>query len=208
MPRFLTSESKEALSEAVSRIEASSAAEVVILVKPSSANYLHIDLCVGMAVAALALAFFLYSPWYFAWHYILAGPFWMLAAAALLSSRLPGLQRVLSNKSTMQASVQRAAKAAFVEAGVHNTHGRTGILVYVSTLERSVEVVADSAVSLAFPAREFDAFVASLHQHMQRGGGASGLARKMTEAAERFAKYVPQTDEDDDPNELPDGVIE
>src|SRR5438045_3928208 len=58
--------------------------------------------------------------------------------AELLPARL--IERGLRER------VLAAARAAFVELGVHRTRARTGVLVYVSVRERRVELVCDVAV--------------------------------------------------------------
>jgi len=204
--RFMTPPSEEALRKAVTVVEADSSAEVVVVVKARSASYRHVDLSLGMAIAVACLAFMLYTPWPFAWHFLLLTPVAAAIGVAVLSSKIPMLARALSKAQTMQASVQQAARAAFVEAGVHHTQFRSGVLIYVSLLERRVELVADSGVELAIAKEEWNDFAAKMQSAVQEGGGAGALATVIESSAEVFAKHLPPQDED--VNELPDGVID
>jgi putative membrane protein len=202
----MTPPSEEALRKAVADIEADSSAELVVVVKTRSASYRHVDLSLGMTCAVACLAFMLYSPWPFAWHFLLLTPVVAAIGVTVLSSKIPALARALSKTQTMHASVQQAARAAFVEAGVHHTEFRSGVLIYVSLLERRVELVADSGVELAIAKEDWDDFAAKAQSAVQEGGGADALASTIASSAELFAKHLPPQDEDI--NELPDGVID
>lgn len=202
--RFMTPPSEEALRKAVSVVEAASSAELVVVVKARSASYRHVDLTVGMTIAVACLAFMLYSPWPFAWHFLLGTPVVVAIGVTVLSSKLPALARALSKTQTMHASVQQAARAAFVEAGVHHTQFRSGVLIYVSLLEQKVVLVADSGVELAIAEEEWNDFAAKAQSASRSGAGA--LASAIESSAELFAKHLPPQDEDI--NELPDGVID
>ncbi len=73
-------------------------------------------------------------------------PLELVAAFALgtvASAGLPILRRALTSKSLMAENVARAARSDMVRLGVTKTRHRTGVLVYVSLLERDVELVVD-----------------------------------------------------------------
>jgi putative membrane protein len=200
----MTPQAEEALRKAVVAVESQSSAELVVVVRPRSASYRHVDLCLGMTMAALSLAFMLYSPWPFAWHFLLINPIVVALGVTLLSSKIPSLARACSKQETMDASVRKSARAAFVEAGVHHTQFRSGVLIYVSLLERSVEWVADSGVELAFAKGGWETLVAEAKSTVRGGGDATELAGAIESSAEFFAKHMPPHDED--VNELSDEV--
>ena len=62
--------------------------------------------------------------------------------------------------------MQQGAWAAFFSKGVRRTSGATGILVYISQLERRAEVVADCSTS--DPVLGFDSDDENQHQRQQR----------------------------------------
>jgi len=143
---FLNDESKAALSEAVSAVEAASSAELVIAVRPRTGSYLHADLGFGILMGLAALAVLLFSPWIFAPVWVLADPVLIGALAGLVGSRSARLRRVFTPWRERRERVEAAARSTFVERRVHGTTGRTGILFYVSVLEREAAFVADVGV--------------------------------------------------------------
>src|SRR5207253_10215123 len=70
----------------------------------------------------------------------------MFAVGAAASAYSPTLRRLFSSATVRREEVPRAACSAFIELGVSRTRGRSGVLVYVSMLERAVEVVGDCGV--------------------------------------------------------------
>ncbi len=205
VPPLLTPPVQEALRKAVKEVESASSAELVVVVRKSSGRYRHIDMVLGMIAAFATLAFLLYSPWPFAWHYLLVLPCAVVLPTATLCSRSSTLKRALSSQATMDKLTTLAARAAFVEAGVHHTQYRSGVLVFVSLLERSLVLVADSGVELALPKQELDDLSRRLNDSLQAGKGASELAALIESSADLFAKHLPASDEDS--NEIPDGVV-
>src|SRR5204863_9882519 len=126
--------------------EGVSAAEVVVAVRRRSASYLHANVIAGVAVAVAGLAVTLFSAHEFALTSILVDPFVVGGIAGALVELLPGAKRALSPQKLRHREVLRAARATFIERGVHRTRDRSGVLVYISWLEREVVLVPDSGV--------------------------------------------------------------
>lgn len=203
---FLTDGGRGALERAVVTVEGQSSAEVVIAIRPSSGSYLHADLVAGVIGALVALAFLLFSPWGFALHWFLIDPVVVGLLAALASSRSWTWRRLLTPPEVRRARVLTAARAAFVEKGVHRTRARTGILVYVSLLERDACVVVDTGVEGAVDVERWNASTDALARIVRHGGDAEGLAGAIADLGPVLAPRLPRTE--DDVNELADGVIE
>ncbi len=205
MQRFLPPAGKLALSEAVKAIEARSSAEIVVVIRPQSASYLHIDMMVGMGAAIATLALLLFAPWSVAWIYLLLDPILFGVGIGFAASRLGVVRRLLSRTTTIAGSVDRAAKAMFLDRGIHNTRDRTGVLIYVSLLERWCAVIADSGIELAVPANEWQSVAQSLREAVSQGQ-AVDLASTMSGMSDLLERYLPR--HDDDLNELHDEVGE
>ncbi|HUS64247.1 MAG TPA: hypothetical protein VMZ28_06875 [Kofleriaceae bacterium] len=201
---FLSDSARTALREAVQAIEQRSAAEVVISVRRRSGSYLHADLLVGAIAALATLAFLLFSPFPFALIWFLFDPLLVGAAFALTVGHLPVVRRALTGRDTLRARVRIAADALFHEKGVHHTRDRTGVLVYVSLLERRVQLIADSGIDQLVPRREWHTAAAALQAVLDVGGDGTGLARAMSVMRDVLAQHVPRAA--GDVNELADEV--
>jgi len=200
--RFLDDAAHAAFKEAVEDIESVSAVEVVVAMRRRSAGYIHANLIVGAAVAFAALAVMLFASSEFGLWSILFDPFIVGAIAGGLVELLPVVKRVLTPPSVRRRHVEHAARATFVDRGVHNTSDRSGLLVYISWVERQIALVADSNLQQTFTAEALHAAEATLTAAMSRGGVA--VARELAKHADAFAVAMPRRA--DDINELPDAI--
>lgn len=200
--KFLDAAARTAFARAIEAIEQVSAAEVVVAVRRRSASYLHANVAIGVAVAVAGLAAMLFSAHTFALTSILVDPFVVGGVAGAVTELLPAVKRLLSPRAMRQREVLRAARAVFVERGVHRTRDRSGILVYISWLEREVAVVGDAGIERALPAEIHADAVRSLTAAIASGGAA--VARQLERFAPALATAMPRRD--DDVNELSDAI--
>lgn len=199
---FLDAAARTALAHAVATIEDASDVEVVIAVRRRSAAYLHANVAVGGVVAFTGLAAMLFSDHVFALTSILVDPFVLGGLAGGVVELLPALKRLLSPAAMRDRAIARAARATFVERGVHNTRDRSGILVYISWLERQIVLVADSGLERKLTGDTHAAAERALTAVMAAGGAA--VARELEQLAPALAAAMPHRD--DDINELPDAI--
>jgi AcrR family transcriptional regulator len=113
---------------------------------------------------AFGLASFLIDP-------LLAGA--LAGGAATLATPLV---RWLTPAGVRRRAVVAAARAVFVERGVHHTGGRTGLLVYCALAERMAAVVADTGVVTAVPAATLARHAAAIDRALAQGGAATAAA--------------------------------
>jgi putative membrane protein len=201
---FLSDGAKTALAEAVRAIETASRAEVVVVVRARSAPYREAAFAGGLLAALLTLAFMLFSPWPFDLAWFLVDPLVLGVAGGLLVARVAVLTRVLTSARARGAAVRNAARLAFLDRGVTATRERTGVLVYVSLLERAADVVADLGIAEAVPPDAWEAAVASMRAVVAAGGDGVALAARVGALSELLADARPAGP--DEVNELPDEV--
>ncbi|MGE0403362.1 MAG: hypothetical protein AB7T06_42030 [Kofleriaceae bacterium] len=201
---FLDEDARKAFKEAVEAIEAASGVEVVVAMRQRSSTYFHANLVVGVIVAFAALAAMLFVDYSFSLTAILFDPFLAGAVAAGLVHWIPQAKRVLTRPSTRRRHVRTAARATFVERGVHNTRDRSGLLVYISWLEQEIALVADSGIEAAWTLDEVDAAGRDLTRVMRAGGVA--VAKALAAYGPKLALTIPRRE--NDTNELPDAIDE
>lgn len=199
---FLDADARTAFTRAIEDIERASATEVVVAVRRRSASYLHANIALGAAAAFAGLAAMLFSAHEFSLPSILIDPFVVGGVAGALAELLPGVKRVLTPHAMRQRHVLRAARATFVERGIHRTRDRSGLLVYVSWLEGEVALVADTGVERAMSGSARADAARALTAAFPAGGAA--VARALAELAPALAAALPRRT--DDVNELPDAI--
>ena len=125
------------------------------------------------------------------------------AAGHLLALLWPAARVRLVPAHTREHRVHQRATAAFVEQEVFRTRARTGILLFLSLLERRVVVLADAGINARVSQAEWDAIAAEIVAGMRRGEPGPALASAIRRCGELLAAHgfarAP-----DDRDELPD----
>lgn len=184
-----------ALGDAVHEIELRSCAEVVVEVRSRSGSYAQAEARFGALLAFAALLVLLFSPWAFAPGWVAVDVAAMYAIGHFVAGRSDVLRRLMTRESERVAQVRTVAAAVFHERGVANTERETGLLVYLSLLERRLEVLADRGVLLAVPALPWNDL-------MERARACPGTSQALLEFVRALgpmlAEYMPAREDDRD----------
>jgi putative membrane protein len=97
-----------------------------------------------------------------------------------------------------------AARSTFLERRVHSTSGRTGILLYISLLEREAAVVVDLGVEALAATDAWRAAVSEIESAVRRSGSGIEVAAKIHELAAVLGPVLERSaaDVDELPNEV------
>jgi putative membrane protein len=224
--RFSMNEADHAIvSDAVSRAEANTDAEIVTIVARRSDAYhdagLHWAILAAFLVLALAAAF----PHHYEGAIIWAMGGWIssvplqtlllvllghmllkfLAVRYLLA--IPVLRMFFTPRSTKARRVRRRAIDLFRTTAQSRTERLTGVLLYLSLDEHRAEIVADEAITSKVSPEVWGDALAALIDEAKEGRIAQGMARAIEKAGIVLAEACPH-DPEANPNELPDRLIE
>jgi len=189
------------LAQCVKEIEKSTDAELVIIVRARSGSYAHADYLFGFLVSLVVLVFVLFSPVEFHQIWVPIDAVLAFVAGALISSRSNFLRRLFSSKKYRLKVTRTAAAALFYEAGIANTNAEMGVLIYLSLLERKLELIADRGVLRKVPSQEWNRELSEL-QHIGHVPEPKSFMNAIREFGTLLGSHVPATGEN--PNELPD----
>jgi len=146
---FFHDDAKRQAARAVKAVEAQTSAELVIAVRPRSGTYGIVAYHFGFGALSAVVLFLLLSPRVYSVGAIALDGITAFALGALLCANVDALTRALTRPKTRQSFVDIAARAAFFDLGVSQTTGRNGILVFVSTFERTLTVLTDVGIDTA-----------------------------------------------------------
>lgn len=192
---------REALTNCVREIEKTSDAELVLIVRARSGSYRHADYLFGSVLAFAGLNFLLFSPVSFQVYWVAIDVALLFALGAFLSSRSNTIRYLLTKKRHRNEAVRTGAAAMFYEAGIANTEAEMGMLVYLSLLERRLELIADRGVLKGVPALDWNRILFELHQAGKKPKPET-LLKGLRDLGDLLAQHLPATGEN--PNELPD----
>ena len=191
----------DSLAGCVKEIENGTDAELVIVVRARSGNYRHADYLFGALIAFAGLLCLLFLPVDFHQYWVPADVVLLFVAGAYVCSRSATLRRLLTTKKFRAAAVRNGAAAMFYEAGIANTNAEMGVLIYLSLLECSLELIADRGILKGVPPLEWNHSQFELKQAGRRPDPQT-LLKALREFGVLLAKHLPATGEN--PNELPD----
>jgi putative membrane protein len=93
----------------------------------------------------------------------------------LLVNFIPALKRLFAGSNILDLRVYRRAAEAFIEEEIFNTRDRTGVLIFISLLERRVRVIGDSAINAKVEPSEWNEVKQSIVAGVRAGRTAEGL---------------------------------
>jgi putative membrane protein len=108
--------------------------------------------------------------------------------------------------SVKEAHAKRLALVQFAAHVQGRTHGRVGVLLFVSLAERTVEILVERGIADVVPATAWQGIVDKLVAEIAAGRLADGLIGAIDAAAALLAPHFPRRAEDR--NEIPDRLTE
>ena len=189
------------LSDCVREIEKGTNAELVIAVRARSGSYRHADYLFGAILAYAGILFLLFSPWLIKPHWGAIEVAALFGLGVFISSRSNLIRRLLTTKEERARAVREGAAALFYEAGIANTAAEMGVLIYLSLMERRLELLADRGVLTGAPPLEWNECAFDLQQAGRQPHPETFL-KTLRAFGSMLAKHIPATGEN--PNELGD----
>lgn len=118
---------------------------------------------------------------------------------------LPDFQHFFLNAARAGETVEEQAFQEFYRYQLHRTRARTGVLLFVSLLERRAVVLADEGIDARVRPEHWARTIELVLDGLRRGSLCAGLVAGIHSAGEVLAEHFPVTDGDE--NEIPDRVI-
>jgi putative membrane protein len=208
--RLFSEADRRCVDEAVRAAESGTSGEVVVVIIEASEGYAEVSWRSAFALASLViladLGYRHYATFWLSWN---ADAVWLavLVAGSLgfLAAYWPPLRRVLAGRERMARAVRQAAESAFARERVFETRDRTGILIFLSLLERQVIVLPDAGIAAKAPEAAWAGVVHEVVLGMKAGRPAEALvaAVKTCGSILLAAGFAARPD---DTNEIPDGA--
>ena len=116
------------------------------------------------------------------------------------------LRMALTPRATKARRVRRKAITLFRAVAQGRTRGRTGVLIYLSLDEHRAEIVADAPINEKVTPDVWGDAMAALIEGVRAGRAADGMIEAIKRVGVVLGQHFPHLD--DNPNELPDRLIE
>ena len=219
----LDQSAQDAVTAAVAEAEANTSGEIVTVLADRSDGYTDVALLWAVAISFTAMALVTAYPdvftgltdrvlggWSHAWT---AGELLTLVTGVGLVKFLgmwaiqawQPLKFALIPGPVKLSRVRAAAVRHFKVGADRRTHGRTGVLLYLSMREHRAEIVADEAIATRVDAQVWGQAMADMLAEIHKGHVGEGLAAGVRDVGKVLAEHFPRSE--GDVNELPDRLI-
>jgi putative membrane protein len=225
---FFESKEQEAIRDAVKSAEASTSGEIATMVVDHSDSYREAEILGGVLLAGL-LAFLasllleyastksVTSEWggmnnsihllhygIYIWTYI-PMVFLLFFPSKYLFRKFPVLKLSIVGRKRMEQAVRERAVRAFYEKRLYKTRDETGVLIFISLLERKVWILGDKGVDRIIPHAFWQERAVELTAGIRDNRACEALCAVIGKIGNEMEGHFPR--KVDDTNELSDEII-
>jgi putative membrane protein len=198
------------ITAAVREAESKTSGEIIPMIVSRSAAVGHVPYQCFLLILSSSLLLLLGWPSWWAWPHTwqagaLIGLTLVSFAAGFVLARIQFVQRWLVPDADEEAQVWRRAQAEWAQHKMEVTKSRSGILLFVSVLERRAVILADEGIAKRYDPATWQEVVSLLTGHLRRGEWAIGFERAIERCGEILATHLPSSA--DNPNEYRDELI-
>lgn len=186
---------RQKVTLAIKKAELLTSGEIVVIAARQSDDYIHvhIHMATGFALAVPLILPLLsqYFPWAavpITWVFVAQLLVFILVAVVF---SLPALRYAITPKSLMHKYAKRNAAAQFLAINAHGTGGRTGVLIFVSLLERYCEIIGDVAIAQKVPHAKWAAIIDEIRPILRSGDLTQGLVVAVERCGAELQKHFP-----------------
>ena len=214
---FLSKSEKESITTKIKHAESRTSAEIVTVIAQSSDGYRYIP-TLWAALIALSV-----PGLYFVWVAITSAGWgvvesiqqsmhWLYPTQVLVFLglgvifQLPKARLWLVPNSVKHQRAARHAREQFFLQKLHETEGRTGILIFVSVAEHYVEIIVDSGIAAVVDNQAWGDTVNEFIEHIRHGNIATGFESTIEHCREITWEHFPANN--GRPDQLPNHLIE
>lgn len=206
--RYFSPEDLKRIENAVAEAETYTCGEIVPVIVKRSSTIGHLPF---ILMTLGILLFFLSGVE--SWHpSFLSHPWWLFLGWLVILIPLtrylsgkPSIQYLFVNAHDRELQAHQRARLEFYEAKLDTTVGSTGILLFVSLMERYAVVLADRAISSRLPAETWNEVVALMIEGARSHDLATGFCRAIEKCQIILAPHFPIREGDE--NELSNHLI-
>lgn len=215
---FFSKAEKERIKGSVKAAETRTTGEIAVMLADESDRYLEAEAAGAVAVAGFAatvvsliLDYSASSSWNPPDPHYTSIWFWIPLTAALLAPawylfrRHPHLKLALIGRRRIEAAVRQRSLLSFYQKGLHRTKNQTGILIFISLLERKVRIMGDRGIHAKIGQAFWNARAGELVEGIRKGKALEVLTEVIEKCGAEMTTHFPC--DADNPDEVPDDII-
>ncbi len=214
----LSDKDLEKINNSVKEAEKSTSGEITTAMIKESSDYAYYELAFSVLVGGIYFVIILLlssniEQWFKSlfWNYnpsyllIFTGfSLFSIIGLTYLITNIPAIDRLIIPKKVMEQKVHNRAVRHFIEAGTCYTKDRTGILIFISEMERKVLLLADKGINDKIGQESWDSIVTDIVKGIKDDNVVDAISTSIKRCGEILSKEFPIAE--DDKNELSDDI--
>lgn len=202
---FFTEAEGQQIAATIAGVEQKTSGEVVAMVVAASDTYPEARLLAGLTIGGLAAL--LITDLFLADNLGYFVPLLLCGAIGFgsLAKIFPPLLRLFIPAGRLETRVAERALRTFYEKKLHTTRDNTGVLFFISLLERKVWILADSGIYQKISQETLMAHATDIAVGIKQGQACNALCREIEAVGVILARHFPI--KADDANELSNEVL-
>ena len=214
MKKYFSRQDLARISEAIEKAEKKTSGEIAVAFVKQSDTYAIYELLFALilGVVFFNILLFFYTPiehfiQTHTWHYstqmttaVIGLSSFIFIALLYLLFNIPFLDRLIVPKKVMKKKVSDRAFLHFIQAGITETRDRSGILIFISHLERRVMIIADKGINQKIEQGQWAEFIDEIVLGIKKGHLTDHLVQVIRKCGYLLEEHFPI--KDDDTNEL------
>lgn len=206
--RYISDEDIQKISVAVGHAEEKTDGEIVPVIVQRSSTVRHVPLTLSLIILLmLVIAEFPYAdmlwvkPWIYAWPFLIIAIYYISYAIA----KIPWVQKILVPERDEVEQVHQRAHLEFYLNKINETKHRTGILIFISVMEKKAVILADEGISSKLPADVWNDVLAKLGEQLKKGNWGFGFTEAIESCGHHLKTHFPRSA--DTTNELKNQLV-
>jgi len=199
----------KAIEAAVQKAELKTSGEIVPVISDKCSNTTFVFPLIFLSCLSLAIVlqqiYFPFNHWDHNIFWQVSLPVLFLFLLSLGLSKIYWVQRFFIPKRYLEKEVQEQAELEFYRWVNSKTKDKTGILLFVSLMERYSVVLADTSISQKLPPETWTEVLQILNSQMSQSDLARGFVPAIEKCRELLSQHFPRDPNDTD--ELPNYPI-
>ncbi|MCX7965399.1 MAG: TPM domain-containing protein [Syntrophorhabdaceae bacterium] len=203
--KFFTEVEKKRIKEAIVSAESKTMGEIATMIVDESDEYRDAEMLGAILLSGLiSLIITVLAFNSSLWGYIPA-VFILFLPCRELFRVFPGLKLPFISTKRMEKKVMDRAIRSFYEKGLYRTRKHTGVLIFISILEKKVWVIADKGIYSKITQDDLNRYAQSISKGIREGRACEAIVNAIGQIGEVLEKHFPVSK--DDVNELTDEMI-
>lgn len=192
--KYLSENDLAQIEAAISRVEESTSGEIVPVIVRRSSAVGHVPLSLTLVLTLLlVIVEFPFSDWLWVTPWVWLWPVLLVVIYGIshVLAKSKWIQKVFVPERDEVDSVHQRAHLEFYLNRIHRTENATGVLIFVSVMEKKAVILADEGISKKLPKEHWDEILAVLGEKLHQGQWAQGFIAAIEACGQDLKTHFP-----------------